>query len=160
ERIALKGLEPAAIGELVAESAAPRDIHEPLSAAIASVTNGNPFFARELLHHLAEEDRFGADGHDHAINFVAQMGIPNSLRDVIRRRVNRLSDDARRLLTIASAWGGPFHLGVAAQVAGLDDVAALDALDEALSAQLVQPTGSAERYDFTHALIRETLHAE
>jgi predicted ATPase len=45
-------------------------------------------------------------------------------------------------------------------VAGLDEDTALDALDEALDAQLLQPAGGIDAYTFTHALIRHTLAAE
>jgi len=41
-----------------------------------------------------------------------------------------------------------------------DEAEALDAIDAALEAQLVQPAGDAESYDFAHALIRHTLYGE
>ena len=37
---------------------------------------------------------------------------------------------------------------------------ALDAVDEALSARVVQPSGEPDSYEFTHALIRQTLYTE
>src|SRR5262249_56332767 len=43
---------------------------------------------------------------------------------------------------------------------GRDESVALDAVDEALGAQLLRATGAVDSYDFTHALIRHTLYAE
>jgi predicted ATPase len=86
--------------------------------------------------------------------------IPEGVRQVIGRRLSRLSEAANRLLTAASGFNGPFRADLAAAAAGLDEPDALDAIDAALEVQLVQPAGDAESYDFAHALIRHTLYAE
>src|SRR5262249_31097283 len=52
------------------------------------------------------------------------------------------------------------RLDVVTRAAGIDEAVALDALDDVLAAQLLRPTGEADAYDFTHALIRHTLYAE
>jgi tetratricopeptide (TPR) repeat protein len=71
-----------------------------------------------------------------------------------------LSDSANKLLTAASGFNGPFHIDLAGASAGLDESAALDAIDEALQAQLLRSTGEHDTYNFTHALIRHTLYGE
>jgi tetratricopeptide (TPR) repeat protein len=91
---------------------------------------------------------------------VADLGIPEGVREVIDRRLARLSADANKFLSAASVFEGDIHLGVAAAVGGLDEDAALDALDEVLDAQLLQPAGGVDNYRFTHALIRHTLAGE
>jgi hypothetical protein len=133
-----------------------------VAAAIAAETDGNPFFIKEVLRHLLEEGRFlrGPDGRWTLDRPVAELGIPEGVREVIDRRLVRLSADANKLLSAASVFEGDVHLGVAAAVGGLDEDAALDALDEALDAQLLQPAGGVDAYRFTHALIRHTLAAE
>lgn len=82
------------------------------------------------------------------------------MRQVVGRRLSRLSDDANRLLTAAAAFNGLFRFDIAASVAGLDETRALDAIDEALEAQLVRPEGDADIFDFVHANIRQTLYTE
>jgi tetratricopeptide (TPR) repeat protein len=76
---------------------------------------------------------------------------------VIARRLSRLSDEARGLLQVASAFEGPFRFDVVATVAKLPEERALDGVDEALAAQLLVPAGSADTY-LLHALIRHTLY--
>ena len=63
-------------------------------------------------------------------------------------------------MTAASAFSGGFNFLTLALVTGLDEGATLDAVDGALEAQLLQPTGQLDHYDFTHALIRHTLYSE
>jgi class 3 adenylate cyclase len=160
ERILVKGLDEGDIRALLTDIAE-QDVPDEFVQAINSETDGNPFFIREVLNHLAEEGKiYQQDGRWASDVSIAEMGIPEGVRQVIGRRVSRLSEAANRLLTSASGFNGPFRVGLAAAAAGLDEADALDAIDAALEAQLVQPAGDAESYDFAHALIRHTLYAE
>jgi hypothetical protein len=161
ERIALKGLDAAGVGALL-EGVAQQEVNPALVRAISDETNGNPFFIREVLIHLVEEGKIYREGGRWTtrVASVAELGIPEGVRQVITRRLSRLSEAANKLLSAASAFEGAFRFDVAAGAAGLEEAAALDALDEALAAQLLRPTGDVDAYDFTHALIRHTLYAE
>jgi class 3 adenylate cyclase/tetratricopeptide (TPR) repeat protein len=158
ERLKLGGLEAKAVAELL-EALADHDVLGSVAAAIAEETDGNPFFIKEVLRHLLDEGRFrrGPDGRWTSDRPVAELGIPEGVREVIDRRLARLSTNANKLLSAASVFDGDIHLGVAATVGDLDEDAVLDALDEALHAQLIQPAGGIDVYRFTHALIRHTL---
>jgi tetratricopeptide (TPR) repeat protein len=160
ERILVKGLDEGEVRALLTDIAE-QDVPDAFVQAISAETDGNPFFIREVLNHLAEEGKiYQQDGRWASDVSIAEMGIPEGVRQVIGRRLSRLSDNANRLLTAASGFNGPFRVGLAAAAAGLDEGDALDAIDAALEAQLVQPAGDAESYDFAHALIRHTLYAE
>jgi class 3 adenylate cyclase/tetratricopeptide (TPR) repeat protein len=160
ERVALKGLAEAEVGRLL-ETVAAQEVPEALVHAIHAETEGNPFFVREVLLHLVEEGKlYRAEDRWRSDYSIDAMGIPEGVRQVIGRRLSRLSDEANRLLSAASGFQGAFRFEVAAGAARLEEEAALDALDEALEAQLVRPTGEAEVYDFAHALIRHALYAE
>src|SRR5581483_9059825 len=158
ERLRLEGLAATAVAELL-EAMPEHDVLRSVAVAIATETDGNPFFIKELLRHLVEEGRLvqGGDGAWTAERPVEELGIPEGVREVIDRRLARLSADANKLLSAASVFEGEIRLGVVAAVAGLDEDTALDALDEALEAQLVEPAGGIDVYGFTHALIRHTL---
>src|SRR5262249_40838070 len=84
--------------------------------------------------------------------------VPETVRQVIERRLGRLSAAARELLRVAAAFTAGVPFEVAHRVAGLEEATALDALDEALAAQLFQPTADPDRFEFTHALVRHTLY--
>ncbi|MGO9603616.1 MAG: ATP-binding protein [Candidatus Binataceae bacterium] len=160
ESIPLKGLDGSELAELlgiIGDQVAP----EQLVATLREETNGNPFFIREVLLNLMEEGKIFRDGEawNKSIG-VNVLGIPEGVREVIARRILRLSDDTRRLLTVGAAFQGAFSFDVAAEVAGLDEATALSAADEALDAQLLRSGVSVDSLDFTHALIRHTLYAE
>ena len=161
ERIIVKGLDEGDIRALLTDIAE-QDVPDAFVQAISAETDGNPFFIREILIHLAEEGKiYQQDGRWTANVSIAEMGIPEGVRQVIGRRLSRLSENANRLLTAASGFNGPFRVDLLADAAGLAEADALDAIDAALEAQLVQPaSGDAESYDFAHALIRHTLYAE
>ncbi len=160
ESISLKGLGDSDVAELlgvIADTQAPA----ALVNALRTETNGNPFFIREVLLHLVEEGKLlGPDQKFSGPLDIEALGIPEGVREVIARRVLRLSDDAKNLLTAGAAFKGEFSFEVAAAVAGLSEEAALTAADEALEAQLLRPGAGADSFDFTHALIRHTLYGE
>jgi class 3 adenylate cyclase len=160
ERILVKGLDERDIRALLTDWAE-HDVPDAFVQAISAETDGNPFFIREVLIHLAEEGKIYQQDGTWASNVsIAEMGIPEGVRQVIGRRLSRLSETAKLLVTAASGFNGPFRVGLAGDAAGLVEAEALDAIDAALEAQLVQPSGDAESYDFTRALIRHTLYAE
>ncbi len=160
ERIALKGLDESDIGAMLT-SITEQEVPEAFVRAISDETDGNPFFVREVLIHLTEEGKiFQQDGRWTSNVSIAEMGIPEGVRQVIGRRLSRLSDAANKLMTAASGFNGPFHIDLAGAAAALDENAALDALDEALQSQLLRSTGEHDTYNFTHALIRHTLYGE
>src|SRR5262249_28859992 len=92
---------------------------------------------------------------------VAGLGIPEGVREVIGRRLGRLSDGTNRILGLAAVIGRQFDVPLLAKIAETSEDAILDALDEATAAALVSEVrGSAAQFTFRHALIRTTLYEE
>jgi predicted ATPase len=155
----LHGLAADALGRMLGALAA-----APVSAALADTiqreTRGNPFFAREVLRHLLETQaiQLDADGALHA--GLLLEAVPEGLRDVLARRRARLTPDANRFLDVAAGFDGPFPFAVVAEVAELEDAAALAALDEVLDSGLIEADVAPERYQFAHALIRHAVYAD
>ncbi|MGO9454127.1 MAG: ATP-binding protein [Candidatus Binataceae bacterium] len=160
EKLTLKGLEGKEVADLlglVGEDKAP----DALVKALGEATDGNPLFIREVLLHLVEEGKILREGQGWTSKFsIDELGIPEGVRQVVRRRLQKLSADANRLLSVASAFNGAFSFEVAAAAAGLEEKAALSAIDEALDAQLLRPGSNSESFDFSHAMIRHTLYNE
>ncbi|HEV8623086.1 MAG TPA: AAA family ATPase [Acidimicrobiia bacterium] len=161
ERIRLDGLDSEVVGELLS-AWAEQQVSEAAAAAITDGTEGNPLFIREVVRHLAEEGTIyrGPDGRWTSDLSVQELGIPESVREVVARRLSRLSEAANWLLSVASAFDGPFRFDVVAEVTGLGETVALDALEDALAGHLLQPAEAPDAYVFTHALIRQTLYTE
>ena len=136
--------------------AAPAD----LIKAIYAETEGNPFFVEEVFQHLSEEERlFDDDGQWRADLRVEDLDVPEGIRLVIGRRVERLSSTARQVLTSAAVVGRSFDLTLLDALGDAEGDALLTALEEAEAARLIQAVASGRevRWEFSHGLIRQTL---
>ncbi|MGH9036341.1 MAG: hypothetical protein ACRD0O_11305, partial [Acidimicrobiia bacterium] len=91
---------------------------------------------------------------------LQELGVPEEVREVMGRRLARLSDRARKFLSAACAFEGSFDFDVVTEVAEIQEDHALDAVDEALAAQVLQPAGGSETYTFTNGLLRQSLYAD
>lgn len=153
DRILLQGLDEGVITEMVSAAVADDTLDTTALARMLWVeTTGNSFFVREVLRHLSDAGVLRERALQPASS-LAEVGLPESVRDVVSRRLGRLSDSAKELLSIASVVGMSFQLDVVEAVIGAD---ALDALDEAIAAGILAEAAGGAR--FAHALIRETLY--
>ena len=165
DRIALSGLTVAGVvGYMEAASghALNDEDDTALALAIHDETDGNPFFLREVLRHLVETGEVAErDGRWSPTVDIDRLGIPEGVRDVVGRRLSRLSDRANQALTAAAVIGTAFDVALVGPVCGLDDDEVLAALEEAEGARIVAEVASAApRYRFAHRLVRDTLYDE
>src|SRR5262249_17043347 len=145
-RLSLAGLSERAVAEYVELTAAGLGSPE-LIAALYEETEGNPLFVTETVRLLALE------------GFEREISIPQSVRDVIARRLAHLSDECNRVLELASVLGREFASAVLTTMSGVTDDAVLETLDEAMTARLgTEVPGTPGRRRFAHVLIRDTLY--
>lgn len=161
ERIALLGLGADEVSEVMAAAAG----HELdadgllLAGEIASETDGNPFFVGEVLRSLAESGRLLYDPASErwSVDRSSPLGLPESVRDVIGRRVDRLGEEARDVLTFGAVIGRTFELEVLRRL--LDTPGVLDRLEAAVDASLLHESAEqVGRFRFVHSLINQTLY--
>src|SRR5262245_62145174 len=133
-----------------------------LARAISRETEGNPFFVQEIVRHLVDEGIFGGEVSPWTSQSrLADLRLPESVRDVIGRRLGRLSEACTKLLTAASVVGREFGLDALEPIADLGEERLLEVLEEAVAARVVEEVPQTiGRYRFSHALIRETLYEE
>jgi predicted ATPase len=160
-RIALSGLDEAGLSALLSDRAG-HDAPAQFVRLLLDETEGNPFFVEEVLLHLVETGTiYQRDGVWMSDMAAEDLGLPEGVRDVIGRRLSRLSDTANDLLTVAAVVGRDFDLAPVITVGKLDRDAALDAIDAAIRTGLVtEVTQTAGRFSFSHALVRQTLLEE
>ncbi len=165
DRVLLRGLDEEGVAAFVhavrPDPAGADDV--ALARAVHAHTSGNPFFVAELLRHLGETGAtYRRDGpwSYYADAGGDELGVPEGVREVVARRLHRLSEPAREALRWGSIIGAEFDLELLEAVAGVADAESLlDAVEEAVRADLVGERGSG-RYGFAHALVRETIHAD
>ena len=90
---------------------------------------------------------------------LQRFGLPDDVREVISRRLQRLDADAIEWLRVAAVIGRDFDVSLLERVLGVEEDRFLAALDEALAAGLVvESPADPGHYSFSHTLIRETLY--
>jgi class 3 adenylate cyclase/tetratricopeptide (TPR) repeat protein len=133
---------------------------KPLVDTIYSETEGNPFFVEEVFQHLAEEGKlFDAQGRWRSDLEVSELDVPEGVRLVVGRRLERVSDECRHALTTAAVVGRRFSFQLLEALGDVDADSLLDAIDEAERTQLITALedGPEARFTFAHELIRQTL---
>jgi DNA-binding SARP family transcriptional activator len=153
-RVSLQGLAEADVAQFI--EAATGVPPGPLAAAVHDKTEGNPFFVRELVRLLEVEGRLEASQEE-----LRSSGVPSTVREVVRRSRNRLSDRADQVLTEAAVIGREFDADLVSWLTRLPDDDLVEALEELSGSGLVAED---ERvlggYRFSHDLVREAVYAE
>jgi len=162
DRVALDGLDDEDLVELL-EVSGGRALDEDgvaLAHTLRRETKGNPFFVAEVLRHLADTGTIAqqADGTWAGAQDLADVGLPQSIREVVGRRVARLGDAAQRVLSVAAVIGRDFDLELLCRVSDRSEDELLDVLDEARGAALIEDVAErSDRFAFAHGLIAQSL---
>jgi class 3 adenylate cyclase/pimeloyl-ACP methyl ester carboxylesterase len=161
ERVSLHGLDEGETGALIGAWAG-QQMPPALIEAVHELTEGNPFFIEEVLRHLAETGAIYRRDQGWTTRLtVAEMGIPEGVREVIDQRLSRLSEECNSVLTIAAVIGREFDLDALERASDLSMDRLLDVLEEAVAARVVDEVPDmVGRYSFAHTLIHETLYEE
>ncbi len=159
ERLTVPSLGEPDVGELLS-AVSGSDVPADLTRELYRATEGNPFFLEELLRHLSETGALMERGGQWATTLsLEELGIPEGVREVVARRLLRLSADATHVLSLASVAGTEFSLEVVAGASDLDADRVLEVVEEAGRARLVDEVPDTPgRFAFSHVLVRETLY--
>ncbi|MBW2386467.1 MAG: protein kinase, partial [Deltaproteobacteria bacterium] len=156
ERVLLRGLTDDDVARFV-ELTSGRTPPAALVEAVYRETEGNPFFVHEVVRLLQSDGRL--DDPDSVASWSVE--IPQGVRQVIGRRLDALSAECNRVLTIGSAIGRDFEVRVLGRVADLEEDQVLELLEQAEDARVITEVAEAPGcYRFSHALVRETLYEE
>ena len=121
---------------------------EPVTEEIVAKADGNPLFLEQLALHAGE-----------AKSSRSELMVPNTIHDVVMARIDRLPEQAKRLLQIAAVIGREFPLRLLRAVwQGLGPVE--DQLRELARLEFVYERVEVEgaTYVFRHALTQETAY--
>ena len=111
-----------------------------------TVSEGNPFVVVETVLASAE----GAAATSRA------LGVPDRVREIVRRRLSRLSERARALADVAAVIGRAFDFALLHRASALDDGDAANGVEELVRRGVLHGVG--EQFEFTHDRIREVTY--
>ena len=185
QRLAEAGSAPAGVmeesGEEPQDPDRARSELERFAARLAAETGGQPFYLIETLKALLEEGKLTVrarpDGGEvlevgPALEAESDLGslLPQSVREVIRSRLSRLSTAGSELLSAGAVLGRRFGFEALLDVAGLGETEGLRGLEELVERRLLlEEAGGQEKsspvrfgasYSFSHEKIRQVVHTE
>ena len=102
-----------------------RQAPESLVWLIFEETQGNPFFVEEVYQHLIGDGKvFDAAGHFRTDIKIGEVDVPENVRLIINRRLERLKSDEKRVLEAAAVIGRSFSFQLLSDVtqAPIDNV--------------------------------------
>jgi len=146
ERLQLDPLPPGAVRGMVEQiigapgAGLPADYDEDIER-IVQRSQGNAFYVEELV------GAFLGGG----------WSLPEDLADLLLVRLDRLDDETRDLVRVASAAGQRVSHDLLAKVAAVDEAALDRSLRAAIDANVLVRTGDAA-YAFRHALLGEAVY--
>ncbi len=133
---------------------------ERLRVSIMERSEGNPFFVEELIRMLIERGWVvRKDNHWVGSGTVAEAEVPDTLRGLLLARIDRLSDESRRTLRMASVIGRDVPLHLLEEITG-DSASTNRSLGMAEAAGLVRFAAADPEpvYRFRHVLIQEAAY--
>jgi ATP/maltotriose-dependent transcriptional regulator MalT len=142
-RVDLSPLQPAAVGEMLSTLLG-RPATPDETTAYYERSDGNPFMLQELA------------------SCPGDAALPQSLRDVMLMRVDRLTESTQTVLRVAALIGNDVSHPLLASVcaAATIDVDALDVALRDLVDNAVLVAHDDLAYTFRHSLLREYVHSD
>ena len=125
---------------------------------IQAATEGNPLFVEQSTLYMAESESLLGGGRVQASFTEEDLELAQSVRGLIGRRLERLSEPAQRMLVAAAVIGRDFDLPLLEAFGELSGHELRDALEEATRGQFLIAAGP-DRYRFAHDLVRKRVLA-
>jgi DNA-binding SARP family transcriptional activator len=120
-----------------------------LADRLFGASGGNPFMIVESMRALADgaltEDSVGAT-------------LPDRVRQVIARRLDRLAEQSRSVLAAAAVIGREFDFALLLAAAGLDEMAVAEEIETLIRCRVLRVVG--ERFDFVHDQVRGVAYGQ
>jgi len=125
---------------------------------IQAATEGNPLFVEHSILYLAESESMLGGGAHQSSYTEEDLELAQSVRGLIGRRIQRLSEPAQRMLVAAGVIGRDFDVPLLEAFGELSGHELRDALDEATRGHFIVAAGK-ETYRFAHNLVRQRVLA-
>jgi hypothetical protein len=160
-------LEPSTVRALVCDMLAIDAPPDAFVRFLARQSEGNPFFVAEYLRTAVAEgileranDRltFGKRAAPMDSGVFEQLQLPRSLRDLVRRRLDSLTEAARTACAVASVLGREVDAEVLQSAAGISEVETMESVAE-LIARLVLESRDGRLF-FVHDKLREVTYED
>ena len=155
--LALGRLGPTAMADMARACLDTAQLPAAVHEFVAGRAEGIPFLVEEVLAGLVGEGALTErDGRWHAAD-LSTPGVPATFADAVRRRLDGMSAESRRVIGAAAVLGRRFDWMLLGPVTGLSGAAVVAALRDGTDLQLV--VAERDGFRFRHALTHEAVLA-
>ena len=172
EEIALESLSREHIVDYLNVTFNPNDFPANFADHLHEKTEGHPLFTANLLQYLSERGDIAKTNEHWSLKrplSEIELEAPESVRSMISRKIDNLSEEDRRTLQYASVEGAEFLSTIVAELLGVDEVDVEERMARLEKThRLVVTRGEEElpdgslgtRYRFAHALYQNFLYGD
>jgi tetratricopeptide (TPR) repeat protein len=135
---------------------------ESLVSLIFEESQGYPFFVEEVYRHLVEEGKvFDAAGQFRTDIEIDEIDVPENVRLIIGRRLERFDENEKRVLAAAAMIGRNFSFRLLNEVSQIDVDELFAVIEKAQQMGIIVASseGPEKPFTFAHELMRQTLLA-
>lgn len=128
---------------------------------IIKQTGGNPFFIEEIIRSFIDEGVIQQKGDSLFVNDkINSIKVPTTVMDVLMARIDRLDEDSRSLLKVASVIGRNFYYRILRRInEDREDVdSLLNHLEDVQFIRMLEDKAEIQ-YIFRHALAQEAAYS-
>jgi tetratricopeptide (TPR) repeat protein len=157
----LGGLSRDAVAQML-HSLSQGQAPERLVNLIFEESQGYPFFVEEVHRHLVEEGKvFDAAGNFRADIEIDDIDVPENVRLIIGRRLERFDENEKRVLAAAAMIGRNFSFRILTEVGQIDVDELFTVIEKAqhMGVIVASSMGPEQPFTFAHELVRQTLLA-
>jgi integrase len=157
----LGGLSKDAVAQMLHELSK-RQVPETLVSLIFEESQGYPFFIEEVYRHLIEEGKvFDEAGQFRTDIEIGESEVPENVRLIVGRRLERLDENVKRALTAAAVIGRSFCFKLLTAICQieLDELFTIVEKAQQMGIIVASSEGLARPFIFTHEPVRQTLLA-
>src|SRR6202043_529230 len=157
----LSGLSKDAVAQML-HGLSQRQAPENLVSLIFEESQGYPFFVEEVYRHLVEEGKvFDTAGQFRTNIEIDEIDVPENVRLIIGRRLERLDENEKRVLIAAAVIGRSFSFQLLTAISQIDVDELFTVVDKAQQMGMIVPSsqGPERPLTFRHELVRQTLLA-
>jgi predicted ATPase/KaiC/GvpD/RAD55 family RecA-like ATPase len=146
------------VEQLVGFSNLSRDFY----SRVFEKTNGNPFFIEEVIASLKEQGIIFLQGNKLAIGDFSKIQFPQTVKDILKERIDRLDEDCQNILLTASLIGNDFNFQALLEILQINEAKLTENIETMIRAGLLKSRieKGENICSFSDSLVRDLLNEE
>ena len=162
QSVSLKRMSLDDISEMIKQILEQDDVPPEFCRMVYEKTKGNPFFAEEVVKSLKEDEVICREGNKWKIKEVSKIEFPETVKNVVKARINRLDEESQNILTMASFVGNDFTLEAMCTLTGIEENKLLESMDNMLKTGLIKEREIRGEgvCSFADILVRDVVYEE